>query len=206
MSGIRENMRWGAMAFAAAILLFVYGGCAPETDETGPPVPVDAEAEDEEVDDEENVENDEPARPGNGEEEERLETVFEIRGDDNMRFDLTTFEVEAGVEVTVILENVGEMPKEAMGHNFVLFDLGTDVNAFAADAVQYPDNAYIPPDREEEVLAATGILGPGETEELTFTAPETPGDYDYACTFPGHTAAGMVGTMTVREPEEDDGS
>jgi azurin len=48
----------------------------------------------------------------------------------------------------------------------------------------------------EDVIAATKLLGPGENETLTFTAPE-PGDYQFVCSFPGHFAM-MRGIMVVR--------
>jgi azurin len=179
---------------AALYSVLVFGligapGCEPGGD-AGAPVPVDPEAaerESEALDDavEAMEEDDEVA-------------VFEITADDGMRFGLNAFEVTPGQRVAVLLENIGEMPVESMGHNFVLLALGTDLNAFANAAIPYEDNDYIPPEREDEVLAATRILGPGESERLTFTAPEIPGEYDYICTFPGHTAAGMAGVMTVR--------
>ena len=40
-------------------------------------------------------------------------------------------------------------------------------------------------------------LDPGESVEVTFTAPDTPGDRPYICTFPGHYVGGMKGTLIV---------
>ena len=39
---------------------------------------------------------------------------------------------------------------------------------------------------------------PGERVQVTFTVPETPGDYPFLCTFAGHYQAGMKGTLIVR--------
>jgi uncharacterized cupredoxin-like copper-binding protein/mono/diheme cytochrome c family protein len=39
-------------------------------------------------------------------------------------------------------------------------------------------------------------IAPGETKEVTFTAPE--GEYEYYCNVPGHKEAGMVGTLIAR--------
>ncbi len=187
---------------AVLALAFSLTGCARD-EEPGPPLPPPEEAvtEEEEENDADEPETEEEAEARDedpvDEEEEVNGAVFEITGDDNMRFGLPTFEVEPGQDVTVILENIGSLPKETMGHNFVLLALGTDVNAFATAAIPHVDNDYIPPDREDEVIAATRILGPGESEEITFTAPEIEGEYDYICSFPGHPAAGMVGVMTV---------
>jgi uncharacterized cupredoxin-like copper-binding protein/mono/diheme cytochrome c family protein len=39
-------------------------------------------------------------------------------------------------------------------------------------------------------------IAPGETKEVTITAPE--GEYEYYCNIPGHKEAGMVGTLIAR--------
>jgi azurin len=123
--------------------------------------------------------------------------TIEIGGDDNMRFDVTEFTVEAGQHVTIVFNNVGTMPKESMGHNLVVLQMGVDKMDFANAAQRHVRNEYIPPEREDEVIAATRLLGPGESDTITFIAPDETGDYDYICSFPGHTPAGMVGIMTV---------
>ena len=48
-----------------------------------------------------------------------------------------------------------------------------------------------------EVIAHTDVLGPGESESVTFQAPSEPGDYEYVCTFPGHFAM-MRGVLLVK--------
>lgn len=44
--------------------------------------------------------------------------------------------------------------------------------------------------------AATDKIAPGETDEVTFTAP-APGEYAYFCSVGDHRARGMEGTLTV---------
>jgi azurin len=51
--------------------------------------------------------------------------------------------------------------------------------------------------QEFHVLAKTKLLGPGDSDSVTFSAPAAPGNYTYLCTFPEHYAAGMKGVMTV---------
>jgi azurin len=54
------------------------------------------------------------------------------------------------------------------------------------------------PKGSKDVLAATKLLGPNETDTITFTAPRVPGEYLYVCSFPGHYSQGTKGFMTVK--------
>lgn len=122
-----------------------------------------------------------------------------ITGDDRMQFDVTEFEVHPRQPVTIVFENVGTMPKESMGHNLVVLEQGVEALDFASAGAQNVRNEYIDPEREDEIIAGTAILGPDESEEISFVAPAETGENDYVCTFPGHAQAGMVGVMIVRE-------
>lgn len=121
-----------------------------------------------------------------------------ITGDDMMRFEPTQFTVAAGTEVTLTLHNIGRMPKQAMGHNIVILTIGTDPIAFAEASVRHPAAEYVAPEMSDRVIVATAVLGPGEQQTVTFTAPDEPGDYPFVCSFPGHTQAGMRGIMRVQ--------
>jgi plastocyanin len=48
------------------------------------------------------------------------------------------------------------------------------------------------------VIAKTPFAGPGQTVEVSFTAPAKPGSYPFVCTFAGHFQAGMKGTLIVK--------
>lgn len=119
-----------------------------------------------------------------------------IAGNDLMKFTLTEFTVKAGGEVTVVFKNEGKMPKEAMGHNLVILTKGTDTMAFANASMKHPKEEYVAPEMKDAVIASTRVLGPGESQTLTFTAPSDPGDYPFICSFPGHAAV-MKGVMKV---------
>ncbi len=41
-------------------------------------------------------------------------------------------------------------------------------------------------------------IDPGKTVSQTFTAPSTPGTYQYECDIAGHKEAGMVGQLVVK--------
>jgi azurin len=126
--------------------------------------------------------------------------TVEVKADDKMKFDLTAFEVAPGQKVNVTFKNVGTTPKFSMGHNFVLLDRAVNVGNvqnFLDKASTEAAHDYVPPGAKE-VLAASKLLGPGETDTVTFTAPFVPGEYLYLCSFPGHYSQGTKGFMTVK--------
>jgi len=127
-------------------------------------------------------------------------TAVQIQADDKMRFDVTAFEVKPGQKVEVTVRNIGTTPKFSMGHNFVLLDRSVhtgNVQTFLDKASTEAAHDYVPPEAKE-VLAHSKLLGPNETDTVTFNAPYVPGDYLYLCSFPGHYSQGTKGFMTVK--------
>ncbi|MBI2497670.1 MAG: multicopper oxidase domain-containing protein [Opitutae bacterium] len=122
----------------------------------------------------------------------------EFTANDSMKFNLTRFEVKAGQEVTVSLTNMGNLPKAAMAHNWVLLKKGVDPKAFVDAAITAAATDYIPPALADQVIAHTKMLGPKQTDEIKFTAPTDPGEYVFVCSFPAHFVAGMTGVMVVK--------
>lgn len=110
---------------------------------------------------------------------------IELTGDDQMKFDKTLFKVKAGQDVKLDFKNVGTLPASAMSHNVVILLPGTDVQAFGEAAVTAKDSEHIPQNMLSDIVKYTKMLGPGESDEITFKLPE-PGVYDFICTFPGH--------------------
>lgn len=124
--------------------------------------------------------------------------TIKLSADDAMRFSATQLEARPGELLRIVFTNTGRVPKQAMAHNWVLLKPASDteINAFGmAAATALPD--YIPAAQAGQVLAHTKILGPGETDTVEFTAPETPGAYPFLCTFPGHFAM-MKGQLLVK--------
>jgi azurin len=72
-----------------------------------------------------------------------------------------------------------------------------DPEEFVAAASQAREHDYLPPGLREKVIAATKLLGPGESDSVTLEKLE-PGEYDYVATFPGHYEIGMHGKLVVR--------
>jgi len=117
-----------------------------------------------------------------------------LNSDDLMRFDKNILLVQSGQKITLTLNHIGKMDKSIMGHNFVLLKKDVDVIAFAEKAVLAKNNEYIP--EGDEVIVYTKLLGGGESDTITFDAPEK-GYYTYLCTFPGHWGL-MKGKLVVK--------
>jgi azurin len=84
---------------------------------------------------------------------ERPPKEIQMTGNDQMKFDVTAFDVKVGQKVSVTLKNVGSLPKEAMGHDFILLAKDTDVPKFVEAAMTHKETDYIPPDQKFRVLA-----------------------------------------------------
>ena len=118
-----------------------------------------------------------------------------ITANDQMQYSTKAIEVAAGSQVTLVLQNVGTMPKENMAHNFTLLKPGTVPADFGTKAMAAKATDYIP-EGDPAVIVHTKLLGPGESDTLKFTAPAA-GEYPYMCTFPGHFAV-MNGILTSK--------
>ena len=121
-----------------------------------------------------------------------------ITGNDTMQFDKREFTVKSGEQVELEFKNIGKLPKIAMGHNLVILKKGISSLKFGQKVMSMGANATnpLPEPSMVDVIAATKLLGPGESETVTFTAPES-GDYQFVCSFPGHFAM-MRGIMVVK--------
>jgi azurin len=124
--------------------------------------------------------------------------TIELQGSDNLKYTPSTITAKPGETIRVVLKTISNMPKMAMSHNFVLLGAKVDVTSFVNDSLRAGATKYIPVARKADILASTGLAGKGETVEVTFTAPKAPGTYTFVCTFPGHFAGGMKGTLTVK--------
>jgi azurin len=130
------------------------------------------------------------------------EKKLELTGNDQMQYSTKTLEVTAGEKVSLTFKHIGQLQKVAMGHNVVILKAGTPIPAFATKAMTATATDYIPADDESKklIIANTKVLGGGESQTITFTAPTEPGDYPYLCTFPGHFAL-MQGVLKVKAKE-----
>lgn len=129
---------------------------------------------------------------------DNFDKVITITCGDSIKHDIDAFEVEAGTRVKLVLNNLGSLPKIAMGHNLIILKKGQDALGFGQSVLTAGGNASnpLPESVKVDIIANTSLLGPGESESILFTAPTELGVYEYLCSFPGHF--GMErGIMTV---------
>ncbi len=121
-----------------------------------------------------------------------------LEADDAMRFTPAHIDVpKSCTNFTVRLTHSGRLPKLAMGHNWVLVkpsDLeGVARTGMAAGIEQnYVDRA------DSRVLAATPVIGAGESTSTTFAVNKlrTGVPYAFFCSFAGHSPI-MQGTLSL---------
>lgn len=107
--------------------------------------------------------------------------VLTIAADgDGLKFDQANMEAKAGDTVTVVFNNTSTINQ----HNWVLVHNGTK-DAVSADGTAAGPGAAWVAEGDDRVLAKSGLLDPGATEEINFTVPAA-GTYQFVCTFPGH--------------------
>jgi len=125
--------------------------------------------------------------------------AIEITGNDTMKFSVTEIVAKPGEKLSVTLVNIGTTPKFSMGHNWLLLATGVDIQPFLVASAEAVTTDYVPrATHGGKILAATKLLGPKERDTVTFSAPTTPGRYDFLCSFPGHYQVGMRGVLIVQ--------
>lgn len=123
---------------------------------------------------------------------------LEIEGNDAMKFNKDSLSVPASCKkVTLKLAHTGKLAKAAMGHNWVLAKTA-DMQAVATDGIPAgADKGYVKPG-DPRVLAATKLIGGGESDTITFDASALKAGeaYSFFCTFPGHIGL-MKGSFSI---------
>ncbi|WP_368411084.1 azurin [Gilvimarinus sp. 2_MG-2023] len=117
---------------------------------------------------------------------------------DQMRFDTEAISIPSSCEsFTVNLTHSGNLPKNAMGHNWVLTEKD-NIQGVVQDGMSAGlENQYVKPG-DERVLAHTDVIGGGESTSVTFKVDELDAakEYSFICSFPGHYAL-MQGSVAV---------
>ena len=122
----------------------------------------------------------------------------DMSGNDMMRYDVSSITIPSSCsQFTINLTHVGRLPEAAMGHNVVITS-EADMASVAADGISAGAEAgYVKPD-DDRVIAATEMIGGGESTTVTFDVSkmEAGGSYRFFCSFPGHAAL-MNGTIRI---------
>ena len=97
-----------------------------------------------------------------------------------------------------IIQWVFETKNSDLSNNLVVLKKGISAIAFGQKAMGAGANATnaLPDSVKGDTIAATKLLGPAESETITFSVAEA-GDYEYVCTFPGHFAM-MRGVLKIK--------
>ena len=123
-----------------------------------------------------------------------------IKSNDLMKFDKSSLTLKVGELYNIKLENIGKLPKAAMGHNLIILNPGMDALKFGqkliTDYGADVSNDWKPVKAGKLVFSQTKMLGPGESEVLKVKF-EKKGVYHFLCSFPGHFGQ-MRGTITVQ--------
>jgi azurin len=133
-----------------------------------------------------------------------------IEGTDQMQYQIdgkaiTSIDVPSACKVfTVTLKHVGKLPKQVMGHNFVVTASSNAETVNSEATKQGPDKGYLPnmavePFKSKVIATGDRLLGGGESEEIRIDTKKLKkgGDYSYFCTFPGHFGM-MKGKLNVK--------
>lgn len=107
---------------------------------------------------------------------------IQLATEPGLRYDQEVISVKTGSRIAFTFNNDDDMV-----HNVVVTEPGMadEVGVAAmnlgldADALEYVPGM-------DEVLYHSSMLQPGAVETIYFKVPETPGDYQFVCTFPGH--------------------
>ncbi len=118
----------------------------------------------------------------------RIATVRE-----KMSYDVKELTVKAGKKIKLTFANTDFMP-----HNLLLLkpgkadDIGNKAMALGAKGFEMN---FVP--ESPDILWSSKLLDNGKEQVIDFTAPASPGDYPYICSFPGHHIV-MRGVMHVK--------
>lgn len=110
-----------------------------------------------------------------------VDRTVEIMATDQLTFEPASIDVAAGETITFVVTNAG-----STAHEFVIGDAAFQrehAEAMMAGGAMHAAANAVP-------------LGPGQTEELTWTFSGDMHDLEFGCHVGGHYQAGMIGTFS----------
>ena len=123
---------------------------------------------------------------------------IEMRAVSGLRFEPDWIQVPPGKRIALTIRN----EDVSMPHNFVLVEsgalerVGAAADLLAADP-QGIAKHYVP-ESSNSILSFSPVIDPGEAYTVYFDSPDAPGEFPFACTFPGHWRV-MRGNLVVND-------
>jgi azurin len=118
---------------------------------------------------------------------------------DQMSYDTKEISIDKSCKTfTVDLKHSGSLPKNVMGHNWVLSKTA-DMQPIATDGLSAGIEKNYLKEGDARIIAHTKVIGAGETDSVTFDVSKLAAgeSYGFFCSFPGHISM-MKGTVTLK--------
>ena len=122
-----------------------------------------------------------------------------IDSTDQMSFSTKAIDIDKSCKTfTVELTHSGSLPKNVMGHNWVL-SKEADMQPIATDGLSAGIDKNYLKDGDARIIAHTKLIGAKEKDSVTFDVSKlAEGEkYGFFCSFPGHISM-MKGTVTLK--------
>ena len=108
-----------------------------------------------------------------------------------MKYNVPTIKAEPGSKIQIKFYNGASM--DVMKHNIVVLNNKDAIDEVGKAALTAENNL---PDHPS-IIAASEMIGPGESTVLVVNVPIEKGEYPFICTYPGHYQV-MQGTIIVK--------
>jgi azurin len=117
------------------------------------------------------------------------ECQLTIEANDMIQYNARTLHVDVGCkQIELTLRHVGKQEAHVLGHDWVLART-SDVSALANAGIAAGfTNGYLPAN-DKRIIAATKVIGGGESTTITFSSSllMAGADYSFFCSYPGHS-------------------
>jgi len=127
------------------------------------------------------------------------ECKVDVDSTDQMSFTTKEITIDKSCKTfTVNLTHAGSLPKNVMGHNWVL-SKADDMAGIAADGMAAGIDKNYLKEGDTRIIAHTKIIGAGEKDSVTFDVSKLSASesYMFFCSFPGHNSL-MKGAVVLK--------
>ena len=108
-----------------------------------------------------------------------------------MKYNVVKINAEKSSTLLIKFKNNATIP--VMKHNIIVLNSEDAIDAVGTAALSAENNVPNHP----SIIAASDMIGPGESTELLINIPDQAGVYPYICTYPGHYQV-MQGKIIVK--------